>query len=171
MVAGYKSGAVALWDMKSYKLERLMTDVHETEVTGAKVYYISEENYVSIVSAEAKGKVCMTEVSYKGFFSGTTHTKTVLFEKRLKTATTVAVHRCPERFEGGNWGKRCLVAFGSTSEVVVCAMKPIQELIKFKRPAMCRPKSVPYLDFGFGLSPGKQEYCVPMLVIAWDCLI
>ena len=36
---------------------------------------------------------------------------------------------------------------------------------------MCRSKSVPYLDFGYGHSPSKQEYTVPMLAIAWDCLI
>jgi hypothetical protein len=27
------------------------------------------------------------------------------------------------------------------------------------------------LDFGYGLSPGHQEYTVPMLVVAWDCYI
>lgn len=36
---------------------------------------------------------------------------------------------------------------------------------------MCRSKSVPYLDFGYGHSPSKQEYTVPILAIAWDCLI
>ena len=42
LVAGYKSGAVALWDLKTYKLEKLMPDVHETEVTGAKIYHITD---------------------------------------------------------------------------------------------------------------------------------
>jgi hypothetical protein len=48
-----------------------------------------------------------------------------------------------------------LVAFGATSEVVVCQMRPIKELIKIKRPIFCKSKSAPYLDFGYGLSPGK----------------
>jgi WD40 repeat protein len=92
LVAGYKSGAVALWDLRTYKLEKLMPDVHETEVTGAKIYHITDENIINIVSAEAKGRVYKVEVSYKGFFSGTTYTKVSLYEKRLITTTTVAVH-------------------------------------------------------------------------------
>lgn len=132
-----------------------MIDVHDSEVTSAKIYNVSDENVISIVTAEAKGRVCLIEVSYGGFFTGTTFTKVVLYEKRLKTTTTVAFHRCPERFESGHWSAKKLVAFGSTSEVVVCSMRPIKEIIKLKRPPMCRSKSVPYLDFGYGHSPGK----------------
>jgi hypothetical protein len=124
-------------------------------VTGAKIYSVTEDNVISIVSAEASGRVCLIEVSYGGFFSGTTHTKVVLYEKRLKTTTTVAFHRCPEQFETGYWAQKKLVAFGATSEVVICSMRPIQEIIKLRRPPMCRSKSVPYLDFGYGHTPGK----------------
>lgn len=173
LVAGYKSGALALWDLTSYKLEKFMPDVHETEVTGAKVYFVGEDKKteVLIVSAEASGKVKLVEVKDKGYFRGTGYTKTALYERRLKTTVSVCVHRCPEQFDDGFWGEKRLVAFGATSEVVVVSMRPVKEVIRIRRPQMCRKKSVPYLDFGYGLSPGKQEYTVPMLVIAWDCLV
>ena len=38
-----------------------MPDVHETEVTGAKIYHITDENVINIVSAEAKGRVYKVE--------------------------------------------------------------------------------------------------------------
>jgi hypothetical protein len=147
-------------------------DAHETEVTGAKIFHVSEtKKEIQIVSAEMTGKVKTIEIKDQGFFRGTTYTKTALYEKRLKTTVTVCVHKCPERFQNGHWDEKRLVAFGATSEVVVVSMKPIKEVIRIRRPNMCRLKTVPYLDFGFGLTPGKQEYSVPILAIAWDNLV
>ena len=33
LVAGYKSGAVALWNIKNVLLEKVMPNIHESEVT------------------------------------------------------------------------------------------------------------------------------------------
>ncbi len=70
LLAGYKNGYVALWDINSNKLEKLMTDIHESEVTVVKIQHINEENVITIITAEAKGKVFITEISYGGFFTG-----------------------------------------------------------------------------------------------------
>jgi WD40 repeat protein len=43
LVAGYKSGAIALWDMKNYTLGRLITDAHTSEITGARIYNYTED--------------------------------------------------------------------------------------------------------------------------------
>lgn len=69
--------------------------------------------------------------------------------------TTIAIHKSIERFESGHWAEKKLVAFGATNEVVVCSLRPIGVVLKVQRPKICRSKSVPYLDFGFGLSPGR----------------
>lgn len=45
----------------------------------------------------------MIEVSYKGFFTGTTYNKVPLYEKRLKNTTTIAVHRSSEKFKESYW--------------------------------------------------------------------
>lgn len=37
LLAGYKNGYVALWDINANKLEKLMTDIHESDVTVVKI--------------------------------------------------------------------------------------------------------------------------------------
>jgi WD40 repeat protein len=43
LLSGYKRGTMALWDMVSYKLLKIMEEVHATEVTSAKIYNITSD--------------------------------------------------------------------------------------------------------------------------------
>lgn len=45
LVSGYKSGAVALWDMKSYKLVKILNDVHTSEIVSIKIYIVDEDKH------------------------------------------------------------------------------------------------------------------------------
>ena len=140
LIAGYKDGSLALWDVLGAKLEKLMPKIHTSEITGAKIYSVSEDNKtIQVVSSEVRGRVCLVEVNYRAFFMGSTFNKVVLFEKRLKTSTSIAVNRSAKAFEQGHWDQRRLVAFGSVDEVVVASMKPIKELYKLKRPNISKP--------------------------------
>jgi hypothetical protein len=47
-----------------------------------------------------------------------------------------------------------LVAFGSLNEIVVCSMRPIKEVLQITKPSFCKEKSLPYIDWGYGLTPG-----------------
>lgn len=107
-----------------------MTDIHESEVTVVKIQHINEDNVITILTAEAKGKVFITEISYGGFFTGIQHNKKLLFGERLIGTTTIAIHKSIERFENGHWAEKKLVAFGATNEVVVCSLKPIGVVLK-----------------------------------------
>lgn len=75
MVSGYKSGAIALWDIRNYKLEKIINDVHSSEVMSAKIFHITDENVINIVSAEVKGPVKLIEISQRSFFGGLNHSK------------------------------------------------------------------------------------------------
>ena len=46
-----------------------------------------------------------------------------------------------------------LVAFGALNEIVICSMRPIKEIFQTNKPSFCKEKSLPYLDWGFGLTP------------------
>lgn len=46
-----------------------------------------------------------------------------------------------------------ILAFGSLNEIVVCSMRPIKEIVQISRPSFCKEKSIPYIDWGFGLTP------------------
>jgi len=64
-----------------------------------------------------------------------------------------------------------LCAYGSLNEVIVVSLKPIKEVFKVNRPAFCREKSLPYVDFGYGLTPINREKTMPMMAFAWDRLV
>ena len=57
------------------------------------------------------------------------------------------------------------------SEVIVACMKSISEELKFKRPNICRPDSVPSASFGFGTLASKPGHRYFLLAIAWDTMI
>jgi hypothetical protein len=61
-----------------------------------------------------------------------------------------------------------LVAFGSLGEIVICQMRP---LFMIKKPTFCKERAIPYIDWGYGLTPKHRERTVPILAIAWDGLI
>jgi hypothetical protein len=64
-----------------------------------------------------------------------------------------------------------LVAFGALNEIVICTMQPIQEIYKFERPSFCKERSLPYIDWGYGLTPGKRDKTVPIMAFAWDRVV
>lgn len=74
-MSGYKSGSIALWDIRNYKLLKIINDVHATEVMSAKIFHITDENVINIVSAEVKGPVKLIEISERSFFGGLNHSK------------------------------------------------------------------------------------------------
>jgi len=66
LLAGYASGAVALFDMGSYKLVKVLNEIHGSEILAAKIYSVDHEKpSVSFVSIEKLGAVCSCRVSTK----------------------------------------------------------------------------------------------------------
>lgn len=39
------------------------------------------------------------------------------------------------------------------------------------KPNFCKEKSLPYIDWGYGLTPSQRDKTVPILAFAWDRLI
>ena len=46
LLSGYKKGTLALWDMVSYLLVKIIEEAHVTEVTSAKIYNITPEEVI-----------------------------------------------------------------------------------------------------------------------------
>jgi len=42
LLAGYKKGTLVLWDANKYKLARIMNDVAKSEITSAKILYVTD---------------------------------------------------------------------------------------------------------------------------------
>jgi WD40 repeat protein len=91
LLAGYKKGTLVLWDANKYKLARIMNDVAKSEITSAKILYVTEQGTVNMVIAEDVGRIRFVEV-YKGnFFGGYNHNAYSLYEERLIGAATISV--------------------------------------------------------------------------------
>ena len=70
LISGYKNGQVALWDLVNYKLIRLLTDLHQSEVSNAKIYFIDENENIFALSSEDSGKVQFIQFTKKKIFGG-----------------------------------------------------------------------------------------------------
>lgn len=57
LISGYKKGQVALWDLISYKLLRVVTDIHASDVVNTKIYHVDENENLYAVSSEDVGRV------------------------------------------------------------------------------------------------------------------
>jgi hypothetical protein len=94
--------------------------------------------------------------------------------KRLKTPTSIAVlyfDGQKELAKTSYWAEKHVIALAAVSKVIVCTLDNTnEEILNLKRPKICRENSVPYIEFGFGLSPNQCEVA-PILVIAWDKII
>lgn len=63
------------------------------------------------------------------------------------------------------------MAIGGFNVVTVCTLKPIDCIFTIEKPVVAKEKSLPYLAWGFGLTPSQREKTVPILAIAWDRII
>jgi hypothetical protein len=50
-------------------------------------------------------------------------------------------------------------------------MKPIDCIYSINKPTFCKDKAIPYIDWGFGLTPSHREKTVPIMAFAWDRII
>ena len=70
LLSGYKKGQIALWDLLSYKLLKLITDLHTSDVVNAKLYHMDESENLYAVSAEDSGRVQIIRYNKRGFIGG-----------------------------------------------------------------------------------------------------
>lgn len=61
-----------------------------------------------------------------------------------------------------------LVGFGSLEEVYIAQVRPrALALISIRRPPYIQPGTVPYLDWGYALTPTFRDQSYPVIAIAW----
>ena len=61
-----------------------------------------------------------------------------------------------------------LIAFGALERVILCMVAPEpKELFCIERPDYIEAQTVPYLDWGYGLSPAFRDKTYPILAITW----
>lgn len=65
-----------------------------------------------------------------------------------------------------------MIAFGALERVIVTSVAPDPaELLAIERPDYIDSQTVPYLDWGSGLSPSFRDRTYPILAITWGKLV
>lgn len=65
-----------------------------------------------------------------------------------------------------------LMAFGALERVILTSVAPTPaELVAIERPDYIDSQTVPYLDWGEGLSPSYRDRTYPILAITWGKLV
>ena len=61
-----------------------------------------------------------------------------------------------------------LVAFGALERIIFTKVRPVpRELLYIEKPDYIESGTVPYLDWGTGLSPSFRDKSYPILAVAW----
>ena len=93
LLAGYKKGILVLWDSSKYSMALIMKDVAksaDSEFTQVKILYVSSQNVITIVTAEASGTIRLVHVT-RSYFGSFTHKVNSLYESDLIGAASIAV--------------------------------------------------------------------------------
>jgi hypothetical protein len=65
-----------------------------------------------------------------------------------------------------------LVAFGALEKIIVAMIKPKpKEILTIEKPEYIESGTVPYLDWGKGLSPSYRDKSYSILAIAWGKIL
>ena len=177
LLAGYKNGMLVLWDSAKYKKAHVMNDVaknNQSEFSMVKLLYTTEQNVVVIVTAEESGRIRLVHIT-KTFLGGFNHKANSLYESDLKGCASISVQRpsnLPSHYSPF-CDASCLTAFGATNLITIVEMKqfPPRPIKTINRPAVCKEKSVPSIDWGYGLTPYERTRTLPLMAIAWDKIV
>ena len=173
LISGYKNGSIGLWDLQEYKLLKFFNGFHESEVTNVKIYEInSSGSAMKIVSCEENGGVKDSIIKKGGIFGGYSHSSEFLFsQNKLKATTTISAFQSNKDYPSKFCDTSNLVAFGGLNMLTICTMKPVDCIYTVSKPIFCKEESVPYIAWGFGLTPSHRESTVPIMAYAWDKVI
>jgi hypothetical protein len=171
MLSGYKDGGLALWDLLEYKLLKYIPNHHASEITNAKFVSVELNGKILAVTSEDKGAVRWIEISKRAIFGGYTYQSEYLFKSKMTGTSSIAVYKKHNLYPHEYCESSQVVALGAQNIISIVTLKPIDGLYTVQKPTFCKDKSLPYLSWGFGLTPSHREHTVPILAFGWDRII
>lgn len=162
---------MALWDLERYSLLKYMPDLHQSAVTNAKIISANPSGQVVIISSEDAGTVSQTTMNRRPFIGGYSITTEVLFCERIVGPSAIAVHVPNPMFPHEFCDESLPLAVGGIGNISIITLKPVSGLHSINKPKFSKVECIPYLDWGFGLTPSHREKTVPILAFAWDKII
>jgi len=111
------------------------------------------------------------ELTKRPLFGGYNYVSEYLFKSKMQGTSSIAVFKSSQLYPNEFCDRAQPIAFGGTNLITIIIMKPIDGLHTIPKPLWTKPNCVPYLDWGFGLTPSHREQTVPILAYAWDRII
>jgi hypothetical protein len=141
-------------------------------VTNVKIYRVlNNGGSISAISSEDAGGVRYIEINKKAIFGGYNYSSEYLFKNKLKGTTAIAIYQPNPCYPNIFCDSSCLLSVGGLNMITICTMKPIDCIYSINKPSFCKEKAIPYIDWGFGLTPSHREKTVPIMAFAWDRII
>ena len=95
----------------------------------------------------------------------------VLFKNKHKGPSAIACFEPNSLYPHDYCDEAIPIAFGSTNNISIISQNPVSGLHSINKPKFSRNDCIPYLSWGFGLTPSHREKTVPILAFGWDKLI
>lgn len=89
----------------------------------------------------------------------------------MQGCTQIAAFVPSDRYPNLYCEENKLVAFGGTNIITICSMTPIACIHTISKPKFIRDVCLPYIDWGFGLTPSYRNKTVSIMAFAWDRII
>ena len=111
------------------------------------------------------------EINKKAIFGGYSFNSEYLFKSKMTGTNQISMYQPNASYPHAFCDSAKLVAFGAINIITICTLRPIDCIYTVSKPKFCKEKSLPYIDWGFGLTPSHREKTVPIMAFGWDRVI
>jgi WD40 repeat protein len=157
LLVGYANGYIALWELATLKVRKLIKDIHKSSVVACK-FIRNDSKKSDFVTSDLEGSVFKSTVK-SGYFSYSVDTKVLI---RNNTPIFLINVLKLEDEEKKNFSseiqKSIIIAFGCLEFTMIYMLEPeFKKLLRFEKPKYVKDNSVPDISMGIGFVPNIQE--------------
>ena len=157
LLAGYSNGYLAVWELTTLKLRKLLKDIHKTSIVACK-FFRSNKKKVELVSSDIEGNVFKITMS-PGYFSVGVESKILIRNNSAVFLINILkLEEEDKKYFGPVIQNSVIMAFGCLEFIMIYMLEPeLKRLIKFEKPKYIKDNSVPDISLGIGFVPNIQE--------------
>ncbi len=157
LLAGYSNGFLAVWELSTLKVKKLIKDIHKISIVACK-FIRSDSKKSDFISSDIEGNVFKVSVK-SGYFSIGVESKILIRNPTpIFLIDILKLEEEDKKYFGLEIQKSVIIAFGCLEFVIIYMLEPeLKKLIKFEKPKYIKDNSVPDISLGIGFVPNIQE--------------
>jgi WD40 repeat protein len=163
LTAGFGNGGVLLWDLTKGTSAKFSSGVHCDSVLNIK---FTKDPKLWTVSSDVSGFIVLSEYTRSVF--GMSSSVTLLMKQKIIYAISPLL---PNPLYQSPADSLNILGLGGVDGVMIVTLEPTVKILwELKRKSPIK-RGIPYIEWGRGVLPGKQEKSNLILAIAWDKVI